>query len=279
MRPDGAATARRPSLRAGGRGGPVVDAHCHAGTGDGFTAPADTRASLARYLPRARAAGIDRTVVFAPFTSDYTLANAEVARIVRAHPGRLLGYAFVHAQADRGRVRRVVGDAVDRFGFVGIKVHRHDARLTREICSVAAERRLPLLYDPMGEIAPVDLAAGEYPDVAFVIPHLGSFVDSWPAQRRLVDLMSRQPNVFVDTSGVRTFDLLLEVARRFPRRVLFGSDGPWLHPGLELAKIRLLGLPPEQEALVLGGTFVRLVTRIRRDRSRRGGVPVGGRAA
>ena len=48
-----------------------------------------------------------------------------------------------------------------------------------------------------------------------------------------------------------------------PDKVLFGSDGPWLHPGLELAKVRLLRLPPGAEALVLGGNFLRLTRRAR----------------
>ena len=62
----------------------IVDCHCHAGTGDGLTGPWDTRAPLDQYLRRADAAGIDRTVLFAPFHSDYALANREVAGIVRS---------------------------------------------------------------------------------------------------------------------------------------------------------------------------------------------------
>ncbi|WP_208624440.1 hypothetical protein [Janthinobacterium svalbardensis] len=41
-------------------------------------------------------------------------------------------------------------------------------------------------------------------------------------------------------------------------KVLFGSDGPWLHPGLELHKVQLLGLPPLDAALIMGGNFLRL---------------------
>jgi hypothetical protein len=49
------------------------------------------------------------------------------------------------------------------------------------------------------------------------------------------------------------------VRRAGPRKLLFGSDGPWLHPGVELHKIRLLGLKPREEALVLGGNLARLL--------------------
>jgi len=46
---------------------------------------------------------------------------------------------------------------------------------------------LPVLYDVMGEISVVELLATEYPDVAFIIPHLGSFSDDWKAQLALID--------------------------------------------------------------------------------------------
>ena len=59
---------------------------------------------------------------------------------------------------------------------------------------------------------------------------------------------------------MRRFDYILQAIRRAgARKVLFGSDGPWLHPGVELAKIRYLGLPPRDEALVLGGNALRLL--------------------
>jgi predicted TIM-barrel fold metal-dependent hydrolase len=238
----------------------IIDCHCHAGTGDGLTGPWDTRASLHKYLLRARRAGIGRTIVFAPFVSDRRRANREVAAIVRRHPERLWGFAFVHAGEDRGRVRALVAEATGALGLRGIKVHRHDARLSREICEVAREFGLPVLYDPMGELATVELAAEEYPDVSFIIPHLSSFADDWRAQVSFVDVLARMPNLYTDTSGVRRFDVLERaVARAGARKVLFGSDGPWLHPGVELAKIRELRLAPADEALVLGGNILRLL--------------------
>lgn len=248
---------------------PVIDCHCHAGKGDGLTGPWDTTAPLGDYLRRARKAGIDATVVFAAFGSDYGAANREVARIVRCHPGRLLGFALVHPERDSGRVGRLVETAVREYGFRGIKAHRHDARLTREVCEAAQRFRLPVLYDVMGDVAPIELFATEYRDVPFIIPHLGSFADDWGAQRAFLDLLARHPNVYTDTSGVRRFDLLVEAVRRAgPNKVLFGSDGPWLHPGVELAKVTALGLPPAARRLVLGGNLLRLLRRVR--------VPVAG---
>lgn len=238
----------------------IIDCHCHAGTGDGLTGPWDTSAPLDAYLRRAAIAGISKTVLFPAFHSNYRAANREVGAIVAARPDRFFGFAMVNASRDAGRVGEMVREAVERFGFRGIKVHRHDARITREICETARRFAIPILYDVMGEASGIDLIAPEYPDVAFIIPHLGSFSDDWRAQRTVVDQLARHPNIHADTSGVRRFDLLVEaVAAGGPEKILFGTDGPWLHPGVELSKVYALGLPPAQEALVLGGNLLRLI--------------------
>jgi predicted TIM-barrel fold metal-dependent hydrolase len=243
----------------------IIDCHCHAGKGDGLTGPWDTAAPLGKYLRRATTARIDRTVLFAAFHSDYAIANREVARIVSGQPGRFYGFAFVHPQRDRGRVFQMVKVAVEQYGFRGIKVHRYDGRISREICEVARAFALPVLYDVMGEVFGVELLAREYPDVAFVIPHLGSFADDWRAQLALIDQLVRHPNVYTDTAGVRRFDLLQDaILRAGAGKILFGSDGPWLHPAVELNKVRVLGLPRDQEELILGGNFLRLIAGVRR---------------
>jgi predicted TIM-barrel fold metal-dependent hydrolase len=246
----------------------IIDSHCHAGKGDGLTGPWDTDAPLGAYLRRAARAGISRSVLFAAFSSDYRAANAEVGRIVVRRPERFYGYAMVNAARDAGRVGATVEEALTGWGACGIKIHRHDARISREVCEVARSFALPVLYDVMGEAFPMELVAVEYPDVDFVIPHLGSFADDWRAQRAVIDLLARHANVYTDTSGVRRFDLLAEAVRRAgPQKVLFGTDGPWLHPAVELSKVHALGLPPAQENLVLGANWLRL-TAASRSRAR-----------
>ena len=225
----------------------IVDAHCHAGPGDGLTGPWDTDAPLGAYLRRARAAGIARTVIFAPFHSDYRRANATTARIVARDPERLIGFAFVAPARDRGP----------------------STRWWRSRGRGGAKRQGPRQAAPARACRPLrrgrparrsDLLAPQYPAVSFIVPHLGSFADDWRAHRSVIDQIARLPNVYADTSGVRRFDYLAEAVRRAgPGKLIFGSDGPWLHAGLELEKIRLLRLPPPDEALVTGGTILRLL--------------------
>jgi hypothetical protein len=109
--------------------------------------------------------------------------------------------------------------------------------------------------------------------VDFIIPHLGSFMDDWRAQVAFLDPLSRHPNIHTDSSGVRRFDLLVDALRRAgPEKLLFGSDGPWLHPGLELHKIRLLGMTPAAARLVCAQNLLRLTAGARR--RPRGRVPI-----
>src|SRR5215212_10202146 len=194
MLPNGlSAVGKRP------RPAVVVDAHCHAGSGDGMTDPWNTDAPLEHYLRRARAAGISQTVVFPAFNSDYAAANARLAELVRRLAPRLIGFAFVHCRRDAGRIRAMVAEAVQRYGFRGIKVHGYDAMPTRELCETAREFAVPVLADVVGRPEVIDMIAPQYPDVSFIVPNLGSFADDWRAQHRVVDQLVRYPNVYADT--------------------------------------------------------------------------------
>ena len=242
----------------------IIDCHCHAGKGDGLTGPWDTAAPLEQHMRRAAQAGIDRTVLFAAFHSDYAIANREVGPHRHAPPGPLLRLRLRPRRArSRPRVRAggrgVSQDTASSGSRCTATTRGSRARSARWRAPFA----LPVLYDPIGEVSVVELLATEYPDVAFIIPHLGSFADDWRAQLALIDHLVRHPNVYTDTSAIRRFDLLEQAVRRAgARKMLFGSDGPWLHPGVELAKVacpRAAGRRMKQQ--VLGGNFLRLIAR------------------
>jgi predicted TIM-barrel fold metal-dependent hydrolase len=246
----------------------IVDCHCHTGKGDRMTAPWNTDAPIVPYLRRAAAAGIDKTVVFSVFHTDYERGNRQVARIVARYPERLIGFVMVHASRDAGRIASMVRHAVHHWDFRGIKVHGLESAPTREVCEAAREFRLPVLVDVGMKPEIVDMVAPQFRGVNFIVAHLGSFIGDWKAHQRVIDQLVRHPNVYADTSSVRHFDYLVDAIRRAgARKILFGSDGPWMHPGLEIHKIELLHLTPKARAMVLGGNILRLM----------GGTPARGR--
>ena len=243
----------------------IIDCHCHAGKGDGLTGPWDTDAPLKDFMSWSAEANIQKTVFFSAFHSDYSFANEQVAKIVAQNPERFYGFAFVHATRDNGKIGLMVQKAVQEYGFCGIKAHRFDARISREICDTARLFNIPVLYDVVGEISVVELLATQYPDVNFIIPHLGSFSDDWRAQAGLIDYLVRYPNIYADTSGVRRFDILKKAFERAgASKILFGTDGPWLHPGVELSKIFALHLSERGLQQVLAGNFLRLISKVKK---------------
>ena len=183
--------------------------------------------------------------------------------MVRAEPRRYLGFAFVNPATDRGRIG-AHGRRGPRLGCLRIKVHWRDGRITREVAEVARRRDAADPLRPGRRHRRVEMAARAYPDVAWIIPHLSSFSDDWKAQIAFVDQLVRLPNLFTDTSGVRYFDVLADAVRRAgPDKVLFGSDGPFLHPAVEIARSTPCTSPADA-ALVLGGNLLRLTRTARR---------------
>lgn len=240
----------------------IIDAHCHAGQGNILSAPWNTDAPLNKYLRRARAAGITKTIVVPAGHSDYATANAQLARIVADSPDRLIGFASVHAARDAGRIGDMLHQAVRKWGFRGLKVHGHDALPSREVCEAVQAFRIPMLLDVVGRAHVIDLLAPQFREIDFIIPHLGSFADDLLLGTPVVDQLVRHPNVYTDTAGVRRFDYLVQAVKRASaHKLIFGSDGPWLHPGVELAKIRALGLPAAEEQLILSGNILRLISK------------------
>jgi predicted TIM-barrel fold metal-dependent hydrolase len=238
----------------------IIDSHCHAGHGDILTAPWDTDAPLADHLQRAREAGIARTIVFPISNVDMEKANEEVAELVAANPKELIGYYRIHPVRMAGRVRPLLEKAAEKWGFRGIKLHNADGPATREVMEAAADLELPILLDIKDAVGPVEMLAWQYPRVNLILAHLGSFPGDWRVHEATISLMRRYPNVYADTSSVRFFDwLVLAVKEAGAEKLIFGSDGPLLHPGLELMRVKLLKLPPADEALVTGGNIERLM--------------------
>jgi len=76
----------------------------------------------------------------------------------------------------------------------------------------------------------------------------------------LIDILVRHGNIYADTAGVRRFDILEQAVQRAgAKKLLFGSNGPWLHPAVELAEVRALALSRPDESAVLGENFLPLI--------------------
>jgi uncharacterized protein len=241
----------------------VIDAHCHAGHGlnHGKTDknyPAWTTYNDPEWtLRRMAEVGIDRTVIFPISNVTYEAANEEIAAYVKRWPDKFIGFAKHDAKTEAGRIRELLQREVGTLGLKGLKLHGVP---TAEMAEAAAELRIPILFHPPGVAESLAIVRA-HPRVSFILAHLGSFGSrSGDEHDRAIDAARDLPNLHLETSSVVFVNYLERAAREVPpERLIFGSDGPLVDSRVELHKIRLLGLAPEHESLVLGGNIRRLL--------------------
>lgn len=228
----------------------VIDAHCHAGLGTQMTAPWTTRGDLEITLEHMQEAGIDRTIIFPVNNHTYTKANEAIAEMCGRHPGKLIGFAKHDPESEAGHVPAMLRREVEKLGLKGLKLHKLP---TRDMLDCAAELDIPILYHPKA-VSDFFMPAEEYPQVRFIMAHMGGY-GSWYIPMQGIELAKQYPNVWVDTSQVTVKFIERAVKELGPDRIVFGSDGPEQDSRVELYKIKLLKLPPADEAKILGGNI------------------------
>ncbi len=235
----------------------VVDAHCHAGRGTGMSAPWTTRADVEDTLRHMAEAGIDRTVLFPINNTEYEKPNQEIAEICGRHPGKFIGFAKHDPQTEAGKIRGLLKREVEGLGLKGLKLHRLP---TREVLDTVAELKIPVLYHPE-KVANVNMIAAEYPQVSFIVAHLGNFASrDWAEHLAAIDAAKRYSNVYLETSSVVFWKFLETAAKEVGAgKLIFGSDGPEVDSRVELYKIKLLKFGAADEARVLGGNVMKLL--------------------
>src|SRR5262249_48498634 len=187
----------------------------------------------------------------------YEKANREIADLVAKYPDRFIGFAKHDPETEAGKIRGMLIHEVREMGLKGLKLHKLP---TREVLDTVAELKIPVLFHPP-KVSDFHQIASLYPDVSFIMAHLGSFSSANYAEHlAAIDAAKRYPNVYLETSSVVFFEYLELAARALPpEKILFGSDGPLVDSRVELFKIRLLKLPKEHEAKVLSGNILRLL--------------------
>jgi predicted TIM-barrel fold metal-dependent hydrolase len=235
---------------------PVVDCHALLGTGETWHTPRRrVNYTAEEILSRAEEAGIDQTCIMAPRSSAYDDANRQIARACEKYPDNFLGFAVHRPQREVGRLRVALMESVRSLGLRGVRV---DGPPNRELMDAAAELAIPIIFSPdssggAGPARSYHMIASYYPTVSLILPHIGSYrTNQWWAHIEAIDLCKRYAKIYLETSGLARL------------KYLFGSYAPELDPRIEIYGVRLLKLPAEAEARVLGGNFLDLVNHKRK---------------
>ncbi len=242
---------------------PIIDAHCHAGHGvnsrklGGPHDPWTTFNDPVETLRKMEEVGIDRTVIFPINNDTYERANKTIAEYVRRWPKKLIGFAKHDSKTEDGRIADLLRHEVNDLGLSGLKLH---GTPTEEMMETASELKIPILFHP-ARVDDCHVAVRAHPEVNFILAHLGSFASRrWRDHDQAILVTQQYPNVYLETSSVVFYRYLEKAARELPvEKLIFGSDGPLVDSRIELQKIRMLGLNPEAEQMVLGGNILRLL--------------------
>jgi predicted TIM-barrel fold metal-dependent hydrolase len=240
----------------------IVDFHTHVDDVPalGWRLPAEA------VLAQLDEAGIDRAVVMTIIDAPALHPDAldQLVATCAASGGRLYPFARVHPWYDQ--TPALLEHALDELGCRGVKLHgvstlaHPGEEPVLRLLRIAAARGVPVLFhsgdDPFTTPWELADAARAVPDATVVLAHVGGYGHTEDA----IAVAESLPNVYLDTSAMPYPAAIAGAVRRVgAERVLFGSDAPGCPATLELAKVRMAGLPERDLDLVLGGNALRLL--------------------
>jgi hypothetical protein len=246
----------------------IIDAHAHAGPYSLFFIPRSGADDMVVVMDRC---GVEVAILSSNLgiQLDSRAGNDQTARIVDAHPGRLLGYFVVNPWQDpEAEVARRAGDP----RFVGIKIHPdlHHYPLTGSryaaVWEFAERTGRPVLthtwygsdYDDLDQVAVI---AERYPLARILVGHAG-------VRREGIDtaiaLARRYPRTYLEICGSHWHGELISrmVGEAGAHQVVYGSDFPFIDMRTSLGRLVFSTLGEADAALVLGGNIAKLVPQL-----------------
>lgn len=205
-------------------------------------------------------AGIDRAVLMPPVTikpDNYWMIE-QIQGNARFIPCVLLNPHFGQEAVTE------LETGVKEWGVRGLKLMptKHGYRLNSEgvqlLVAKCAELNIPVSVHSEGGWANplfIGVLAEKFPDVPVIMDHMG--YRYWVAEA--IEAAKRTPNLYLATTAVMEPHFIYQAIKSVGvERIVFGSNGPLTIPKMQLDVIKSLGLSPEDEAMVLGGTLAQL---------------------
>ena len=227
----------------------IIDSHMHVGEFPLFNVSIDATGLVSEMRENDVATGF----VFHP---DNAMVRGIVSRTTGLH-----GLVWANP-LDPDAVATTAG-LLDEPGskFRGVKLHplldgyHPDDPAVHPIIELLIERDLPALIHCGHPIFTLPWSIEElvvrYPAAKIILGHMGHgniiYINA------AIDVAARHPNVYLETSGMPMHSKIREAVERVGNdRVLYGSDTPFHHPSVELAKVRVSGLSTDLTERVLG---------------------------
>ncbi len=244
----------------------IIDAHVHTGYVNLFFSPeVDAKSLLARMdtlsIRYAVNLGSSRNLLTAS-SSEMEKAEAEFQE-----SGRRLFYCGFFDPRRAKEDLAILTRAARGSGFRGIKIHPSFCGVSGDdpryepVWRFAAESALPIVshtwsvssYNPAQALSTpekFERFVSRHPSVRFVLGHSGGRGEG---RREAIRMAREHENVFMDTSGdiMDRHSLERMVAENVQRKVLFGSDYPWLDQRAHLCGVYLADISADAKAMML----------------------------
>ena len=200
-------------------------------------------------------------------TGDLEAGNRIACEAAARYPGRIyvyLGYNPNYPEAySIADLERHAGSQ----GVVGIKLHttthvaHPDDPRYRPAFDFAREHDLMILSHTWGtrDIAGAEKMAAEFPSVPFVMGHSGGY--EFAAMYEAMRVAREHENAYLDLclSGMFDGEVELFVREAGARKVLFGSDMPFMDPRGNLGRVAFARVSDRDKEAILGGNLRGLV--------------------
>ena len=236
----------------------IIDAHCHIGQGLTYSQTADELLAQMDSHEVESAVIVPADKFIAVYNSE---GNDELLAAAKQRPERFIPFATVNPWY--GEMALAELERVFDLGAAGLKFHPpvQGCQITDAIVfplvELAVKRGKPIYFHTGTAVcsSPYQLTelAMRYPEGRFIMGH-AAYADYW---NDVIASTSAVPNIWIETSQhLASFVCML--IRRFPDRVIYGSDSPKTDMGIEIEKIRRF----VDDADVLENVFSRNLMRI-----------------
>jgi predicted TIM-barrel fold metal-dependent hydrolase len=244
----------------------VLDFHAHMGPYYNFHIPYNDAAGMIASMD---ALGIDTTLVCPHIAigPDFRQGNDMALKACLDFPGRFLGAIGINPNYPEMIVpefERFKDHAEMKAVKLHPSLHEYEAggESYRVVYREAAGRGLPVethTWCGDGRCAPkvYEKIAAEFTETNFVLVHSGG-VNKGIGEA--IQVAECRENVYLETSGSMTFDIVGQIVDRIgSRRLLFGSDNPFIDPAAQVGKVIYAPISRGAKLDVLGRNSRRLL--------------------
>lgn len=221
-----------------------------------------------------REAGVEKAIIFSIWNPSRE-SNELTLKAYKSYPNFFIPFGHVRPIDSywKEEIRRIA----EELRWKGIKIHfgefassnvqriydlyeqyarGFDEKVLYEILETSQKYKLIALIDCSGRYDVMEKVVKEFNEAPIIIAHLGSNLQYLKAFCELAKL----EHVYLDVSFIHVYRVIASAVRLAGAdKLIWGSDGYWMHPLVELQKIKVLKLPKEEEEKILGGNIMKLL--------------------